>query len=67
MSDAGARGKQATATASAVDPVVTVVREILSGIPAGCSWLLPVTSDGQVVDFRVEATSGRGPTFTDGG
>ncbi|MBM0226206.1 PP2C family protein-serine/threonine phosphatase [Micromonospora sp. ATA51] len=63
MSDAGARGKQAaaTATASAVDPVVKVVREILSGIPAGCSWLLPVTSDGQVVDFRIEATSGRGP------
>jgi serine phosphatase RsbU (regulator of sigma subunit) len=39
--------------------VVRVVREMLAVIPAGCSWLLPVTGpDGDIVDFRVGATSG---------
>ncbi|MCO8271145.1 SpoIIE family protein phosphatase [Actinoplanes sp. TRM 88003] len=43
------------------DEVAHVVREMLSVIPAGCSWLLPVTSaDGLVCDFRVAATSGHG-------
>ena len=43
------------------DEVAHVVREMLSVIPAGCSWLLPVTSaDGRVRDFRVAATSGQG-------
>ncbi|GIE94573.1 hypothetical protein Ari01nite_20380 [Paractinoplanes rishiriensis] len=36
-----------------------VVRELLSVIPAGCSWLLPVTGpDGTVTDFEVAATGG---------
>ncbi|WP_250037996.1 PP2C family protein-serine/threonine phosphatase [Paractinoplanes maris] len=43
------------------DDVAHVVREMLSVIPVGCSWLLPVTSDdGMIRDFRVAATSGRG-------
>ncbi|WP_127506914.1 PP2C family protein-serine/threonine phosphatase [Actinoplanes solisilvae] len=43
------------------DDVAHVVREMLAVIPAGCSWLLPVTSDnGVVTDFRIGATSGRG-------
>jgi serine phosphatase RsbU (regulator of sigma subunit) len=40
------------------DAVVAAVREVLSAIPAGCSWLLPVTdADGSVVDFRIGAAS----------
>ncbi len=43
------------------DEVARVVREMLAVIPAGCSWLLPVTGrGGQVVDFRIGATSGSG-------
>ncbi|MBM2621337.1 SpoIIE family protein phosphatase [Actinoplanes sp. LDG1-06] len=39
--------------------VARVVREMLSVIPAGCSWLLPVTSeDGTVTDFLVAAAGG---------
>lgn len=39
--------------------VAGVIREILAVVPAGCSWLRPVTDgDGTVVDFRIEATSG---------
>ncbi|AGL16853.1 PP2C family protein-serine/threonine phosphatase [Actinoplanes sp. N902-109] len=35
-----------------------VVRELLAAIPAGCTWLLPVTGPGDaVVDFRIAATS----------
>jgi serine phosphatase RsbU (regulator of sigma subunit) len=38
----------------------TVVRQILSVIPGGCSWLIPVRADdGAVVDFTVAAASGR--------
>ncbi|MEH0934655.1 PP2C family protein-serine/threonine phosphatase [Micromonospora psammae] len=34
------------------------MREVLSAIPANCTWLLPVTAaDGEVVDFRIAATS----------
>ena len=41
--------------------VARVVREMLAVIPAGCSWLLPVTGPGgRVVDFRIGATSGSG-------
>ncbi|GLW34102.1 PP2C family protein-serine/threonine phosphatase [Actinoplanes regularis] len=37
-----------------------VVRELLAAAPAGCSWLLPITSDdGRTVDFRIAATSDR--------
>jgi serine phosphatase RsbU (regulator of sigma subunit) len=44
------------------DVVSSVVREILSVIPGGCTWLLPlVAEDGQVADFRVAAASGQGP------
>ncbi|WP_246158976.1 PP2C family protein-serine/threonine phosphatase [Catellatospora sichuanensis] len=36
------------------------VRELLSGLPASCSWLLPVTDgDGAVVDFRIAAAGSR--------
>ncbi|MBU2668451.1 SpoIIE family protein phosphatase [Actinoplanes bogorensis] len=41
------------------DEVARVVREMLSVIPAGCSWLLPVTNDdGTVTDFRIAAAGG---------
>jgi serine phosphatase RsbU (regulator of sigma subunit) len=40
------------------DGVAQVVREMLAVVPAGCSWLLPVTSDGVLTDFRIAATSG---------
>jgi hypothetical protein len=37
----------------------TVVQQILSVIPGGCTWLLPVRDDrGEVVDFRVAAAGG---------
>src|SRR4051812_21529233 len=37
-----------------------LVQELLSAIPAGCTWLLPVRdSDGQVVDFRIGAAGGQ--------
>jgi serine phosphatase RsbU (regulator of sigma subunit) len=40
------------------DPVVAVVREMLAAIPAGCTWLLPVTAPGgDIVDFRIAAAS----------
>ncbi|MBL7258307.1 PP2C family protein-serine/threonine phosphatase [Paractinoplanes lichenicola] len=40
--------------------VARVVREMLSVIPAGCSWLAPVTgADGVVRDFRIAAASGQ--------
>jgi len=43
----------------AADDVIRVVRELLSVVPAGCSWLLPVTApDGTVADFRIAAASG---------
>ena len=42
------------------DEVASAIREILAVIPAGCSWLLPVSSgDGTITDFRVAAASGR--------
>jgi serine phosphatase RsbU (regulator of sigma subunit) len=40
------------------DAVASVVQEILSVVPGGCTWLLPVSGDeGHVVDFRVASTS----------
>ncbi|MBG0561012.1 PP2C family protein-serine/threonine phosphatase [Actinoplanes aureus] len=50
------------------------VRELLAAIPAGCTWLLPVHGPaGEVVDFRIAATSdqirdiyGRGTQRVDG-
>ncbi|MEV6601091.1 SpoIIE family protein phosphatase [Actinoplanes sp. NPDC051346] len=37
-----------------------LVQEVLTAIPAGCTWLVPVTgADGEVVDFTVAATSDR--------
>ncbi|GAA4568927.1 hypothetical protein GCM10023176_24370 [Micromonospora coerulea] len=58
MSDAGVGGGRAAAPAA--PPIAPVVQEILSAIPAGCSWLLPLTADdGRIVDFRVAATSGQ--------
>src|SRR5262249_10640263 len=42
------------------DPTAALVQEILSVIPAGCTWLLPVVGfDGRVVDFRVAAAGGQ--------
>ena len=40
--------------------VPSVVQAILSVIPGGCTWLIPVTVDGRAVDFIVAATSDRG-------
>jgi len=41
--------------------IASVVRQVLSVIPRGCTWLLPITSeDGRVVDFRVAATGDQG-------
>ncbi|MFF5290797.1 PP2C family protein-serine/threonine phosphatase [Paractinoplanes globisporus] len=43
------------------DAVTSAIREVLSVIPAGCSWLLPVTDDdGEVTDFAIAAASGSG-------
>jgi serine phosphatase RsbU (regulator of sigma subunit) len=41
------------------DPApLAVIQQILSAIPSGCSWLLPVASaGGGIVDFRIAATS----------
>ncbi|GAA1833277.1 hypothetical protein GCM10009682_59600 [Luedemannella flava] len=48
-------------TATSADRRAAIVQEILSVIPAGCTWLLPVTDEaGQVVDFRVAAASASG-------
>jgi serine phosphatase RsbU (regulator of sigma subunit) len=45
----------------AADAVTSAIREVLSVIPAGCSWLRPVTDPtGEVVDFEVAAASGSG-------
>ena len=55
--DAG-RGRT---TAQALDGggLRTVVQELLSAMPAGCSWLQPVTDEhGRPVDFRVAAVGG---------
>jgi len=62
VADNGVWHEPATALRPAGDPVVAaVVQEILSVIPAGCTWLLPVTAaDGEIVDFRVAATSTHG-------
>lgn len=41
--------------------VEAAVRELLAVVPAGCTWLLPVTGpDGEIADFRVAATSSHG-------
>jgi serine phosphatase RsbU (regulator of sigma subunit) len=43
------------------EAVQAVVRQILAVVPAGCSWLVPVTAgDGSIADFRIAATSGEG-------
>jgi serine phosphatase RsbU (regulator of sigma subunit) len=43
------------------DALTAVVRELVSVVPTGCTWLLPVTgADGNVVDFVVAAASERG-------
>ncbi|GAB7044322.1 MULTISPECIES: PP2C family protein-serine/threonine phosphatase [Catenuloplanes] len=48
--------------APAPEQAAAIVQEILAGIPAGCSWLLPVTGpDGTVTDFRVAAAGDRVP------
>jgi serine phosphatase RsbU (regulator of sigma subunit) len=43
------------------EAAVRVVQEILSLLPGGCTWLLPVSGpDGQVVDFQVAAAGTEG-------
>jgi serine phosphatase RsbU (regulator of sigma subunit) len=40
---------------------VLLVRQILSVIPAGCSWIVPICDDnGEVIDFRVAAVGEQG-------
>ncbi|NJP33565.1 PP2C family protein-serine/threonine phosphatase [Micromonospora thermarum] len=59
MADDGPRvGHAGVASPSLDEPIVAAVRQVLAAIPTGCTWLLPLTgSDGQVVDFRIAATS----------
>jgi serine phosphatase RsbU (regulator of sigma subunit) len=46
------------------DRITAAVQEILSAVPAGCTWLVPVTDgDGQVVDFQIAAVSGSGDIY----
>ncbi|MEU4237445.1 SpoIIE family protein phosphatase [Actinoplanes sp. NPDC026619] len=41
--------------------MTSAIRELLSVIPAGCSWLRPVAGDdGEIADFEVGAASGSG-------
>ncbi|MCU7726983.1 SpoIIE family protein phosphatase [Actinoplanes sp. KI2] len=43
------------------DAVTSAVREVLSVIPAGCSWLLPIRdAAGETTDFQIAAASGGG-------
>jgi len=43
------------------EAVTAAIREVLSVIPAGCSWLRPVTGDdGGIADFEIAAASGGG-------
>ena len=43
------------------DDLAPLVQEILSAIPGGCTWLVPVRDeDGEVVDFRIGATGEQG-------
>jgi len=59
MATGGARSGPAAGSPGPPVDAVAVVREILAVIPAGCSWLLPVTDDAGVAgDFRVAAVSG---------
>jgi serine phosphatase RsbU (regulator of sigma subunit) len=56
MADEGVQDPVATALRA--DSIPAVVQEVLSAIPAGCSWLTPVIGDdGAVTDFRIAATS----------
>ncbi|MDP9792326.1 serine phosphatase RsbU (regulator of sigma subunit) [Catenuloplanes nepalensis] len=48
--------------APAPEQAAAIVQEILAGLPAGCSWLVPVTGpDGAVTDFRIAAAGGQVP------
>src|SRR5688572_25214885 len=52
---AGAR-EHAAADLVTGEAMLPVVRELLAGIPAGCTWLLPVfDAAGVVTDFRLAA------------
>ncbi|WIM98786.1 SpoIIE family protein phosphatase [Actinoplanes oblitus] len=45
-----------------------VVRELLAAVPAGCTWLVPISGDdGRTVDFRVAATSDQARDLHDRG
>jgi serine phosphatase RsbU (regulator of sigma subunit) len=61
MAHDGARRGTAPASAGGDgDTVTAVVRALLSAVPSGCTWLLPLTGeDGRVDDFLVAAVSGR--------
>lgn len=62
MADDGVRREATPAPDADAASLAGLVQEVLAGIPAGCSWLLPVTADdGHIVDFTVAATSGQVP------
>ncbi len=45
--------------------MLPVVRELLSGVPAGCTWLLPVLDEhGGVADFEIAAVGARSQDVT---
>ena len=48
-------------TAPGAGTVAALVQEVLSVVPAGCTWLLPIGAEGDVVDFRIAAASDRRP------
>ena len=61
MADDGSR-RTAVVPATGGAPVAPLVQEILAAIPAGCTWLLPVTDEaGAVADYTVAATSEQVP------
>jgi len=58
MADDGARRPDAVAPPAQGASLAPLVQEILAAIPAGCTWLLPVTDgSGAIADYTVAATS----------
>src|SRR5687768_5832055 len=59
--DAARRGTVPATAEGDGDAVTAEVRALLAAVPAGCTWLLPLTGeDGRVADFVVAAVSGSG-------
>lgn len=59
MAEDGGRTASTTPLPWDGELAAALVQEVLSVIPVGCTWLLPVTADGQIVDFRIAAASDR--------